>query len=141
MYYYYYYYYFLSISFDASIHGLFLTDIYFIGGFEALLEFIDQFSFVHDESESYTSDVLQFLRSKKLRKENREVSLVDSSMTFTEVRCYVESLLIQLNRLGIDVLEPVAKAETKFICSVSLINGAQISLDLSFFSLDRKSVV
>ncbi|XWS30007.1 hypothetical protein CRYUN_Cryun24cG0081100 [Craigia yunnanensis] len=118
-----------------GICQVFFDDFYFIGGFEALLEFVDQFSFVHDESKSYTSDVLQFLRSKKLRKENRAVSLVDSSMTFTEVRCYVESLLVQLNRLGKDVLEPVAKAETNFICSVSLINGTPISLDLSFFSL------
>ncbi|XVF23437.1 hypothetical protein REPUB_Repub13aG0038400 [Reevesia pubescens] len=114
---------------------VFIDDFYFIGGFAALLEIIDQFSFIHDESKSYMSDVLQFLQSKRLRKESRAVSLVDSSMTFTEVRCYVESLLIKFNRLGKDLLESVAKAEMNFVCSVSMINGTPISLDLSFFSL------
>ncbi|XP_022765514.1 uncharacterized protein LOC111310374 isoform X3 [Durio zibethinus] len=118
-----------------GICQVFIDDFYFNDGLEALLEIIDQFSFVHDESKGYTSDVLQFLQSKRLRKENRAVSLVDSPVTFTEVRCYVESLLIQLNRMGEDLLEPVAKAEMNYFCSASLINGTPISLGLSFSSL------
>ncbi|XVF82463.1 hypothetical protein PTKIN_Ptkin16aG0050400 [Pterospermum kingtungense] len=118
-----------------GICQVFVDDFYFVSGLEALLAIIDQFSFVYDESKSYTSDALHFLQSMRFQKENRAVSLVDSSMTFTEVRCNVESLLIQLNRLGIDLLEPVAKAEMNFICSGSLINGTPIKLDLSFSSL------
>ncbi|KAK6259268.1 hypothetical protein SCA6_013742 [Theobroma cacao] len=126
-----------------GICQVFVDDFYFIGGFEALLEIIDLFSFVQDESKSYMSDVLQFLQSKRLRKEKRAVSLLDSAMTFTEVRCYVESLLIQLNRLGKDLvlLEPIAKAEMNFICSMSLINETPRSLDLSFFSLALSSLL
>ncbi|XVE86346.1 hypothetical protein DITRI_Ditri18aG0027900 [Diplodiscus trichospermus] len=119
----------------VGVCQVFVDDFYFTAGFEALLEIIDQFSFVYDESESYRSDVLLFLQSKRFQNENRAVSHVDASMTFSEVRCYVDSLLIQLNRLGQDLLEPVAKAEMNFICSVSLINGTPMSLDLSFFSL------
>ncbi|XP_040946618.1 uncharacterized protein [Gossypium hirsutum] len=97
-------------------------------------------SIVHDESKSYTSDVLQFLQSRRLQKENKEVSVVDSSMTLIEVRCYVESLLIQLNRLGKDLLEPVSKAEMSFICSMSLTNETHMNLDLSFYSLELLSL-
>ncbi|KAE8735729.1 DNA/RNA polymerases superfamily protein [Hibiscus syriacus] len=118
----------------------FIDDFYFFDGLEALLEIIDQFSLLHDESKAYTSDALQFLRSRRLQKENRAVSLVESSLTFIEVRCYVESLLIKLNRLGKDTLEPVAKAEMNFICSMSLINEMHMNLVLNFFSLKLSSL-
>ncbi|KAG4203337.1 hypothetical protein ERO13_A05G394600v2 [Gossypium hirsutum] len=124
----------------VGVCQVYVDDFYFIGGFEVLLEIIDRFSIVHDESKSYTSDVLQFLQSRRLQKENKEVSVIDSSITLIEVRCYVESLLIQLNRLGKDLLEPVSKAEMSFICSMSLINETHMNLDLSFYSLELLSL-
>lgn len=130
---------FYSIAFSFLFLVL-LTDFYCIGGFEVLLEIINRFSIVHDESKSYTSDVLQFLQSRRLQRENKEVSIVDSSMTLIEVRCYVESLLIQLNRLGKDLLEAVSKAEMSFICSMSMINETHMNLDLSFYSLELLSL-
>ncbi|KAK8498349.1 hypothetical protein V6N12_032902 [Hibiscus sabdariffa] len=118
----------------------FIDDFYFIGGFEALLEIIDQFSLVNDESKGYASDALQFLQSRRLQKENRAVSLVHSSLSFIEVKCYVGSLLIQLDRKGKDLLEPIAKAEMNFVCSMSMINETHMNLDLSFFSLELLSL-
>ncbi|KAG2700491.1 hypothetical protein I3760_06G000100 [Carya illinoinensis] len=111
-----------------------------LDGFEALRDVINQFSLVHDQSKRFKSDVLQFLQLKRCLKQISAVSPVGSSMIFTEVRCYVNSLLIKLHHCENDSLELIAKADMQFSCSASLKNGALSSLGLAFSSLELRSL-
>lgn len=112
-----------------------LTDGYFLPGIEALLDVIEQFSLVHDQSKGFKSDVLQFIQLKKSLKEIGAVLPVGSSLIFTEVRCTVDSLTIKLHRCGEDSPELLAKVDMQFSCSASLKNDALLSLGVTFSSL------
>lgn len=116
------------------------TDGRCLDGFGALWDVINQFSLVPDLSKGFKSDVLQFLQLKRRLEVISDVSPVGSSMTFTEVRCCVNSLLIKLHHCENDSLELVAKADMQFSCSASLKNGALLSLGLAFSSLELKSL-
>ncbi|GLT57665.1 hypothetical protein SLA2020_306220 [Shorea laevis] len=120
-----------------------LDDSYSLDGLTALVEIINHLSLVIDESKSFTSDVLQFLQLTRSMKETGAVTPADSAVIFTEVRCCIESLLIQFHRLGNHsfLLEPVAKADMRFMCSVSLVNDIPTSLDISFNSLALSSLL
>ncbi|XP_034206662.1 uncharacterized protein LOC117620640 isoform X2 [Prunus dulcis] len=114
---------------------LMAEDAQFFHGFEGLLDAINQFSEVSDVSKCFKSDVPQFLQLKRTLEQNNAVSPVISSITFTEVRCYCDSLSMQLNRFGKGLKEPIAKAEMQFMCSASLRNDDLLSVVLSFSSL------
>lgn len=118
----------------------FFTDAQFFHGFEGLLDAINQFSEVSDVAKCFKSDVPQFLQLKRTLEQNDAVSPVVSSITFTEVRCYCDSLSMQLNRFGKDLKEPIAKAEMQFMCSASLRNDDLLSVVLSFSSLGLYSL-
>ncbi|BFG24048.1 hypothetical protein CerSpe_103220 [Prunus speciosa] len=114
---------------------LMAEDAQFFHGFEGLLDAINQFSEVSDVSKCFKSDVPQFLQLKRTLEQNNAVSPVVSSITFTEVRCYCDSLSMQLNHFGKDLKEPIAKAEMQFMCSASLRNDDLLNVVLSFSSL------
>jgi len=117
-----------------------LTDGHFIYGFEALLDVINQLSSVDNQSKGFKSDVLQFLQLKSCLKGISAVSHVGSSMIFTEVRCYVNSLSIKLHRCGKDSMELVAKADMQFSCSASFKNDTLSSFSITFSSLELSSL-
>ncbi|XP_057965676.1 uncharacterized protein LOC131156193 isoform X2 [Malania oleifera] len=104
-------------------------------GFEALLDVINQFSSVPDQSKCFKSDVLQFLQLKRSLREN--ISPIASSTIFTEVWCYVDSLLIKF--LGFQK-EPVAQAKMRFKCSAKLTTDTLLSLGLDFSSFEFSSL-
>ncbi|KAM3684567.1 hypothetical protein ACJW31_11G053600 [Castanea mollissima] len=115
-------------------------DGHFFNGFEAVLDVIDQFSTILDQSKEFKSDVLQFLQSRKFLKEISAVPSVGSSTIFTEVQCYVNSMLINLHRCGKDSKEMIAKAEVQFSCSASLKDDKLLSLGVTFSSLELYSL-
>lgn len=120
-----------------------LDEAYSLDGYFALFDIINHFSVVGDESKIFTSDVSQFLQSTKSLKERAVVSPVDSTKMLMEVRCFIESLSVQLHHLGNDLvlLEPVAKVDMKFRCFASLVNDTVTCLDLSFNSLTLSSLL
>jgi hypothetical protein len=117
-----------------------LTDGLFLNGFEALLDVINQFFTLDDQSKGFKSDVLQFIQSRRCLKEISAVPSFGASVIFTEVRCYVNSLEIKLHRCGKDSKELVAKAEVQFSCSASLKNDTLLSLGVTFSSLELYSL-
>ncbi|XP_059429987.1 uncharacterized protein LOC132163636 isoform X3 [Corylus avellana] len=117
-----------------------VDDGHFIDGLEALQDVINQLSSVDNQSKGFKSDVLQFLQLKRCLKEISAVSHVGSSMIFTEVRCYVNSLSIKLHSCGKDSMELVAKADMQFSCSASLKNDTLSSFGLTFSSLELSSL-
>lgn len=117
-----------------------LADDHFFYGFEGLADVINQFSLVSDLSECFKSDVVQFLQSKRSLAQNNAVSVVVSSINFTEVRCCINSLSIQLTPCQRDSREPIATAEMKLICSASLRNDTLLSIALKFSSLELYSL-
>ncbi|XP_048318354.2 uncharacterized protein LOC107405745 isoform X2 [Ziziphus jujuba] len=104
-------------------------------GFEALRDVINQFTLVSDQSKCFKSDVLQFLQLKRCLREFSAASPISSGVVFTEVRCHVHSLVIELYRLRKGSNELIAKSEMQFIFSASLQNDSVIGFDLSFSSL------
>ncbi|KAL5574177.1 hypothetical protein UlMin_023774 [Ulmus minor] len=105
-------------------------------GFEALWYVIDQFSQVSDQSKCFKSDVLQFLQSTNYLKENNSAAPpIASSTVLTEVRCHIDSCLIQLYHLKEGSRELIAKAEMLFTLSASLKDDKLLALYLSFSSL------
>ncbi|ESR43047.1 hypothetical protein CICLE_v100108862mg, partial [Citrus x clementina] len=120
-----------------------VDDCYAYHGFDALLDVINQFSSVNDESKLFTCDVQQFLQLKRCRRENGAVSVVASDTIFIDLRFCVDSLMIKLHRLRRDSgsLKPVAKLNMQFICSASLIDEKLQSLDLNFSSLALSSML
>ncbi|KAI4331783.1 hypothetical protein L6164_016738 [Bauhinia variegata] len=112
----------------------------FFDGCAALLDIIDQFSSVDDQSKCFKSDVLQFLHSKKSSDEFRTVSQSAHGMMFTEVNCYIESLLVNCYHRNEDSVELITKAGLGFNFSASLINDSLVRLDLRFSSLVLSSV-
>ncbi|KAE8077724.1 hypothetical protein FH972_016258 [Carpinus fangiana] len=117
-----------------------VDDGHFIDGLEALQDVINQLSSVDNQSKGFKSDVLQFLQLKRRLKEISAVSHVGSSMIFTEVRCYVNSLSVKLHRCGKDSMDLVAKADMQFSCSASLKNDTLSSFGLTFSSLELSSL-
>ncbi|CAK7357552.1 unnamed protein product [Dovyalis caffra] len=117
-------------------------DCYSLDGLEALLDVVDQFSSVDDQSKNFDSDVLHFLRWKRSQKESFAVSPAASGIESLEVRCSVDSLLIKLchSREGSTLPEPIAKIDVKFKCSASLVNETIMVLDFGFSSLGLYSL-
>ncbi|KAL5806155.1 hypothetical protein ACOSQ4_028888 [Xanthoceras sorbifolium] len=134
-----------SICIMSRIHNcqLMADDCYSFDGFEALLEVIDQFSSVGDESKLFTTDVPHFLQLKRCLRESGTVTPVASGMIFTEVRCCFDSLLVKLHHFVKDsvLLKPLAKVEMQFLFSASWVNEALISLDVNFASLALHSLL
>ncbi|CAK9182445.1 unnamed protein product [Ilex paraguariensis] len=116
---------------------------YVFVGYEALLSVINQFSLVEKESQCFTSDVLQFLQSKKSLKENSSYLLEAAGMTFTETKFCVNSMSLKFFRSGeeLNASEPVAIANMQFICSASLKDDKPMHWDISFSSLALLSLV
>ncbi|PSS01845.1 Vacuolar protein sorting-associated protein like [Actinidia chinensis var. chinensis] len=110
---------------------------YIFVGFEALLDVIDQFSSVDRESKGFSSDVLHFLQFKKNIKENGAFKPEALTVTFTDVRCCVNSLAINLFHLRHDSIssELLARVDMRFLCSASFKNETLLGLDVSFLSL------
>ena len=122
-------------------YGSLLPDGYIFSGFEALIDVINQFSSVDEESKCFTSDVLQFLHSKQSVRESRAV-LSNASNMITEARCCVNSLSIKFCCLkGPSIsFEPVAKADMQFVFSASLRNEIPLCWDICFYSLSLCSL-
>ncbi|KAF5748859.1 putative vacuolar protein sorting-associated protein 13B-like isoform X3 [Tripterygium wilfordii] len=122
---------------------LIADDFYIFNGLEALLDVIDQFSSVNDKSQSYTSDVLQFLQLKRCPSEYDAAPSLALGIFLTEVRCSVDHLSIKLHSLRDDLvlLKPVAEANMQFRCSASLMNELPISMDFSFSALALYSLL
>nr|XP_011467498.1 PREDICTED: uncharacterized protein LOC101298156 [Fragaria vesca subsp. vesca] len=115
-------------------------DDHFFQGFQGLTDIINQFSIVSDLSECFKTDVLQFLQSKRCLAQNNEDPPVLSSVNYTEVRCYVNSLSIQLNPCQRNSEDPIATAEMKLVCSASLRNDTLLSVAIIFSSLELSSL-
>ncbi|KAI3688356.1 hypothetical protein L1987_82068 [Smallanthus sonchifolius] len=113
-----------------------------IGCFGALQDVIDEFSSVENLSRCFTSDVLQFLQSKRNLKEIHVLSVESSTVTFTEIRFCIQSMSVYLYSQQTESVshERIAKIDMKFICSVSLKNDKPHCLNLSFSSLKLKSL-
>ncbi|XP_057987743.1 uncharacterized protein LOC110642362 isoform X2 [Hevea brasiliensis] len=116
---------------------LIADDCYTLDGFEALMDVINQFSSIDNESKCFTSDVLHFFQLKRSLKENGAVPTVASVTVFTEARLCTDSLSISLYQSRKDsfLSQPIAKTDMRFICSISLINETPIDLDMTFSSL------
>uniref|UniRef100_A0A803PHY5 Vacuolar protein sorting-associated protein n=1 Tax=Cannabis sativa TaxID=3483 RepID=A0A803PHY5_CANSA len=115
-------------------------DNLFFSGIKALLDVINQFSLISDQSKCFKNDVREFLQLKKCFKENNAGSPVGSSISCTEVRCYVNSLLIKLHHFRGGSSELLANAEMQFTLSAVLKNDILSSLDLRFSSLELLSL-
>ncbi|XP_071697656.1 intermembrane lipid transfer protein VPS13 [Rutidosis leptorrhynchoides] len=114
-----------------------------LGCFGAFVDVIDEFSSVKDVSRHYTSDVLQFLQSKRSAKENQVPPTESSAATLTEIRCCIQSMSAKLySQQQIEYIgsELIAKADMKFTCAVSLRNDQLLCLDISFTSLTLSSL-
>ncbi|CAH1424589.1 unnamed protein product [Lactuca virosa] len=116
-----------------------------LGCFEALLAVIDQFTSVETLSMCFTSDVSEFLNSKESFKENHvlPVPIESSSVSFTEIRCSVQSMSVELysDKIQSDATKHIAKTDMKFSCSVSLRNDKPLSLDISFTCVTLSSML
>ncbi|XP_056171449.1 uncharacterized protein LOC115688889 isoform X4 [Syzygium oleosum] len=134
-----------NVSSDASmcimgkiyVCELMADDNFLIDGFAALLDVINQLSSVQEESELFTSDVLQFLQSRRsINKYNTSLPVVPS-MLLTEVVLSIDSLSTKLHHSTKDSIlsEPLARAEMQFKCSASLRNETAEFLNLSFSSV------
>lgn len=115
--------------------GWVLTDNYFLDGCAAVWNIIDQLSLVGDQSNYFKSDILQFLHLKRSSKETVTVSPVATTLAHTEIKCHIQSLLINFCHTKEDSVELISKADVQFNCSASLINDSLVSLDLGFSSL------
>ncbi|XP_050382411.1 uncharacterized protein LOC126799284 isoform X2 [Argentina anserina] len=115
-------------------------DDHFFHGFQGLIDIINRFSIVSDLSECFKSDVLQFLQSKRSLAQENAAPPVVSSINYTEVRCFINSLSILLDPCQRVSQDPLATAEMKLICSASLRNDTLSSLALSFSSLELSSL-
>ncbi|KAF8007492.1 hypothetical protein BT93_K1496 [Corymbia citriodora subsp. variegata] len=115
---------------------LMADDNLLIDGFDALLDVINQLSSVQDESKLFTSDVLQFLQTRRsINKYNTSLPVVPSVL-LTEVVVSVDSLSTKFHHSTEDsILSPVARAETQFKCSASLRNDTAEFLNFSFSSV------
>ncbi|XP_021627253.1 uncharacterized protein LOC110625875 isoform X2 [Manihot esculenta] len=122
---------------------LIADDCYTWGGFEALMDVINQLSSVDNESKCFTSDVLHFFQLKRSLKENAAVPTVASATVFTEARFCADSLSISLYQSREDsfLSQPIAKTDMQFMCSLSLINETPIDLDMTFSSLSLYSLL
>ncbi|GJX76947.1 hypothetical protein Tco_0323758 [Tanacetum coccineum] len=116
------------------------TDI--LGCFGALISVIDEFSSVGTLSECFTSDVLQFLQSKRSLKENHVLPVESPSVTFTEIRCFIQSMSLDLysQQTELDFRKLIARADMKFMCDVPLKNDQLVCLYMSFTSLTLSSL-
>lgn len=105
-----------------------------LGSFEALLDVIDQFTTIENLSMCYTSDISEFLKLKSTFKEDQllPVPIESSSVTFTEIRCSVQSMSLKL---------PSVQSDMKFTCAVSLKNEKPLSLDMSCSCLTLSSLL
>lgn len=103
----------------------------------AILDTIEEFSSVDDQSKCFKSDVLQFLHSKRSLKAKGAISpsLVASTLILTEVKCHTQHLLISFCHRREDSVELIAKGDLQFVCSASLINDSLLCLDLDFTTL------
>lgn len=101
------------------------------------MDVINQLSSVQEESELFTSDVLQFLQSRRsINKYNTSLPVVPG-MLLTEVVLSIDSLSTKLHHSTKDSIlsEPLARAEMQFKCSASLRNETAEFLNLSFSSV------
>ncbi|XP_022149965.1 uncharacterized protein LOC111018256 isoform X3 [Momordica charantia] len=115
-------------------------DNHALGGFMALLENINQFASVEDQSRCFKSDVLQFLQLTRCLKEGTEVLFPVSNTTVTELECCVDSLFLILKQHRNELLEMNYRVELQFTCSGSLRNGVVKGMDVCFSSMVLYSV-
>ncbi|XP_050228405.1 uncharacterized protein LOC126677693 isoform X2 [Mercurialis annua] len=118
-------------------------DCYMLDGIEALVDVINQFTSVGDESKCFTSDVLCFFQLKRSLKESGEVLPVCSGTSFTEARCYANSVSIILHQRRKDSMasQPIAKVDMQFDCSASLINQTPTYFNLNFSTVALHSLL
>ncbi|EXB26144.1 Putative vacuolar protein sorting-associated protein 13C [Morus notabilis] len=115
-------------------------DDHFFFGFEALLDVMNQFSLVPDQSKCFKSDVPEFLQLKRCFKQNSVASPIASSVVLTEVRCHVNSLVMKFHQFTKGSTELIAKAEMQLTLSAILRNDFLSSLDLTFSYLEFLSL-
>ncbi|XP_058779187.1 uncharacterized protein LOC131653133 isoform X2 [Vicia villosa] len=120
----------------SSCH-IIAEDSYFFYGCMAILDVIEGFSSVGDQSKCFKTDVLQFLHSKRSLKETGTAlsTLTPSTITLTEVKCCTQSLMISFCHRHDGVVESISKGDFKFTCSASLVDDSLVSLDLRFSRL------
>ncbi|KAK7300278.1 hypothetical protein RJT34_11120 [Clitoria ternatea] len=128
-----------SICFMTSISSCHIVaeDCYFFDGCMAILDVIEEFSSIDDQSKWFKSDVQQFLNSKRRLEATETISptRMTSALISTEVKCCVQSLLISFCHRKVDLVELITKGDLKFICSASLMNDTLVWLDLGFSTL------
>ncbi|KAM7261915.1 hypothetical protein ACFE04_020992 [Oxalis oulophora] len=109
---------------------LFADDSYRFDGFIALIDVINQFCVVDVQSKSFTSNVLEFKKSVKIKSQMSPVV----SGTLTELRFCVESFLIKLHHSEDNLVlsNSLASIEMQFNCFVSLIDETPKYLELKF---------
>lgn len=98
----------------------------------ALLENINQFASVEDQSRCFKSDVLQFLQLTRCLKEGTAVLFPESNTTLSEFECRIDSLFLKLKRQRNELLEMNYRVELQFTCSGSLRNGFVEGMDFCF---------
>ncbi|KAK3033803.1 hypothetical protein RJ639_034374 [Escallonia herrerae] len=121
----------------VNICQLIAEDNHALVGYEALLAVGDQFSLVHNESQGFTSDILQFLQHKRSIKENSALPPESLNIIFTEIRCSVHTMSIEFYSSRRESISStlVSKVEMRFTCSASLRDDKPVCLDMSFSSL------
>lgn len=106
----------------------------------ALLETINQFASVEDQSRCFKSDVLQFLQLTRCLKEGTAVLAPVSNTTLTEFEYCIDSLCLKLKRQRNELLEMNYRVELQFTCSGTLRNGIVEGMDFCFSSMVLYSV-
>ncbi|KFK27746.1 hypothetical protein AALP_AA8G423700 [Arabis alpina] len=116
-----------------------------LDGFKALVDVIDQFSLVDEESKLFVSDVPQFLHTKMRLKQEPAVAPLESFTSDIKFRCFVNHLTTKLHGLGKDPRPlpsgPVLQADMKFFCSGELKNSFPMSLDVQVFEIGLYSLL
>ncbi|XP_038879510.1 uncharacterized protein LOC120071354 isoform X2 [Benincasa hispida] len=109
-----------------------VDDNHALGGFMALLENINQFASVEDQSRCFKSDVLQFFQLTRCLKEGTSVFLPESNTTLTEFEFCIDSLFLKLKRQRNELLELNYRVELQFTCSGTLRNGIVEGMNFCF---------
>ncbi|XP_022960657.1 uncharacterized protein LOC111461381 isoform X1 [Cucurbita moschata] len=109
-----------------------VDDNHALDGFMALLENINQFASVEDQSRCFKSDVLQFLQLTRCLKEGTAVLFPVSDTTLTEFECCIDSLFLKLKRQRNELLEMNYRVEMQFTCSGSSRNDFVEEMNFCF---------
>ncbi|KAJ8450353.1 hypothetical protein Cgig2_004810 [Carnegiea gigantea] len=118
-------------------------DSYFFSGFQALLDVVEQHSWVGKESKCFTQDVPEFIKLKKSLKDTACGFSNVSSSVLTEIRCCVDSLSVKLisSKGGSNFQNILAKIDSCFMLSATVKDDILLNLDVHFSSLLLSSLL